>query len=901
MGLVTHKYMVDRMPLDELRRTFAAREHTLEYLVRELRGQARSKTLKSYLIYGPRGSGKTTLVRMLALHLEEDPQLRAAWLPVVFPEESPGLSSLRDLLAAILHTLTESGISGAQDWLARVDAEPEDRASRDLAAAALNELAHAAGRRLVVFVENLNALWARGHEQGLDRQERAALRGLLMAPEPCLMLVGTAVKMFPELERYDEALFQYFLPVPLDRLDDEQVRLLLFRRAEFDGHPDFARQYRVNQDKIRSLTRLTGGNPRLILMLYEIITVGALASIMQTLLSLVDSLTPLLKDVIEHQMTRQQAKVLDALMRAGGTAQPRDLVRPTRLSLNTVTTQLTRLKEMQLLEVQGGGKGRPAYYSTPDRLFSTWYQLRYLRSSHRRIELFVEFLRLWFEEDARCELLRRLVAATADAAGTGVADAPLALEYVAASLQDTAHAGEAQDAAVRRWLDAGCLNEAAFALAEFEGLQEAGRLRYEAGAYSQLGRWAIEHADLPTAMASARAAIDRDPRDYQALMTLGLATDMSGDYQGASEFLGRALQIPSLPLPMRALALSIRGVGKGQCGDLDGAIADYTAVIELPGAPPEQVAGALIDRGIAKGQRGDLDGEIVDYTVAIELPDAPPEQVAAALIDRGITRGRRGDIDGEIADYTAAIELPGALPEQVAWAFVGRGFRRCERGDLDAAIADCTAAIELPGALPEQVARALIDRGRIRHQRNDYGDAITDFSTAIELPNAPAEFVSWARVSRGVCALAAGRMEEATGDFKAVALPPEVTLEARYWAVAALLLVSAKRHESVESITLARTVAEGLANGDRVRFLTGVLRALRTPAMQAHWPGICRALCEGQPPAVAEQLQFLLPVCEVLETGDRSKLDPLPPEQRDFALEVLSGFDSPVANPADHP
>jgi hypothetical protein len=211
---------------------------------------------------------------------------------------------------------------------------------------------------------------------------------------------------FPAIERYDEALFQYFQPVPLDRLDDEQVRQLLFARAAFDKLDGFAERYRVNQDRIRALTRLTGGNPRLAMMLYETITTGSLPTIVQQLQGLVDSLTPLLKDVLDHQMTPQQAKVMDALMRAGGTAQPRDLVASTRLTLNAVNTQLTRLKEMQLLDVLGGGKGRPAYYTVPDRLFSTWYQLRYLRPNRRRIEIFVEFLRVWFEEDARCEYLK---------------------------------------------------------------------------------------------------------------------------------------------------------------------------------------------------------------------------------------------------------------------------------------------------------------------------------------------------------------------------------------------------------------------------------------------------------------------------------------------------------------
>jgi Cdc6-like AAA superfamily ATPase len=59
--------MVDEILTEELRATFAAREHTLDYLVNSLRAQVGAQTLTSYLITGARGSGKTTIVRMLCL------------------------------------------------------------------------------------------------------------------------------------------------------------------------------------------------------------------------------------------------------------------------------------------------------------------------------------------------------------------------------------------------------------------------------------------------------------------------------------------------------------------------------------------------------------------------------------------------------------------------------------------------------------------------------------------------------------------------------------------------------------------------------------------------------------------------------------------------------------------
>ena len=188
--------------------------------------------------------------------------------------------------------------------------------------------------------------------------------------------------------------------MPLDRLTAEQVFELLQRRAEFDGNERFLRDFREQRPKIRAIVHLAGGNPRLILMLYELLSQRQVTTIVQCLRRLVDELTPLLKDEMEN-LPPQQRKIVHALMEKGGTAQPTDLVERTRLPLNAITTQLKRLKDAQIVEVLGGGKGRAANYTVPDKLFAIWYQMRYLNQNRRRIELFVEVLRIWFEAEER--------------------------------------------------------------------------------------------------------------------------------------------------------------------------------------------------------------------------------------------------------------------------------------------------------------------------------------------------------------------------------------------------------------------------------------------------------------------------------------------------------------------
>lgn len=255
---------------------------------------------------------------------------------------------------------------------------------------------------------------------------------------------------------------------------------LLSRRARYDGNAEFEDRYRRERPKVQALSQLAGGNPRLVVMLYEILGQRSIGSVVETLRQLADELTPLLKDIVEHRLAGQQSKILDAIMRAGGTATPADVARSTRLSLNTVTTQLRRLRDAQIVEVRGGGKGRAAYYTVADPLFSVWYQMRYLRPQRRKIEMFVEVLRIWFETEERCDVLRSLIVQGV-AGGKAPREMAVAAEYYAASLAGSPYSSAAEEIAVKNWLAVGDLREAALALAEFrtQGTRQSARAALE--------------------------------------------------------------------------------------------------------------------------------------------------------------------------------------------------------------------------------------------------------------------------------------------------------------------------------------------------------------------------------------------------------------------------------------
>jgi tetratricopeptide (TPR) repeat protein len=766
MSLVANKYTPSEMSEAELDATFAARGHTVDYLLKSLRDQMHSGTLSSFVVTGPRGAGKSTVIRMVALRLTRDPKLSRAWLPVVFPEEQFSVVSLRDFLAAILRELSASGLPDAKAWLEKVEAETNDEQSQQLAVTGLREITRTTRKRLVVFVENLNLLL----EECLDDQMKGTLRRLLMT-DPFMMLIGSSVHVFESLKSYDEAFFNYFGPVPLDRLSAEQVFELLQRRAEFDGNERFLRDFREQRPKIRAIVHLAGGNPRLILMLYELLSQRQVTTIVQCLRRLVDELTPLLKDEMEN-LPPQQRKIVHALMEKGGTAQPTDLVERTRLPLNAITTQLKRLKDAQIVEVLGGGKGRAANYTVPDKLFAIWYQMRYLNQNRRRIELFVEVLRIWFEAEERFATIQSFARLEGGASPSALRDAALTTEYFAASLANTSYASEARDHTVRQWLKAGDYHEAALAHAEFAGLPAPERANLESAAYVLLGRWCADHADLKTALEVLNGVISEAARPAferaAALLERGYCFGTSGDPQRALADFTAVVTLEGVPKEQEANALYNRGVAKGTLGDHQGELADYTAVLALEEASDDAVARALLNRGVVRGKLGDTQGELADYTAVLALEGAPSEQVAKALVNRGVVRGRLGDNQGELADCTAVVTLDGAPKEAVARALLNRGVAKGRLGDHQGELADCTAVVTLDGAPKETVARALLNRGLAKTRLGDNQGALADCTAVVILDGAPKATVVQALVDRGLAKRSLGDTQGALADYTAV-------------------------------------------------------------------------------------------------------------------------------------
>jgi len=109
------------------------------------------------------------------------------------------------------------------------------------------------------------------------------------------LVIAVAPTLFQQLVDYDEPFSNFFEPIVLRELTSEAVEELLRRRAEVEGRQEFLEKFDTLSPKIRTVTHLTGGNPRLFLTLYQIMTEAEITDIADAVTEVLDELTPYLQ------------------------------------------------------------------------------------------------------------------------------------------------------------------------------------------------------------------------------------------------------------------------------------------------------------------------------------------------------------------------------------------------------------------------------------------------------------------------------------------------------------------------------------------------------------------------------------------------------------------------------
>ena len=800
---------------------FVVRNHEFGMVLEVLRGNTESSSCQHILVVGPRGRGKTMLLARVAAEIRTDDELSGRLLPVRFMEESQEISGIADFwLETLFHLARQS--KGLDADLARELRETHaalsgrwrEKSLSDYARAAVLSAADRLGRKLVLMVENLQMLC-----ESVDRDFGWQLRAVLQS-EPQIMLLASATSRFEGLDDVEQPFFELFRIVAVNPLATEDCRRL-WRTVSGDS---------MIGREIRPLEILTGGNPRLLVIVAGFARHRSLRQLMEELVVLIDEHTEYFRGHLEA-LPRSERRVYIAVIDLWQPSTTGEIADRARMDVRVVSTMLGRLVQRGAVISDPAGGNRKRRYSAAERLYSIYYKLRRERDEAVIVRNLIHFMVVFYSENELSAMYGQLFveAAESPAIREGIERAMVEVPEFVSSISQALVV--IHDETVDRLGANGVPNDLRANAAQ--------ALFNEAVTRNQRGdfRGAIERYDAVIRRFSTSDVQELEVQVLlaRALVDKGITLFQSGEPRAAIESYDDVLQrigfdrAPELQIET-ARALSSKGVAHGQLGMLEAAIAIYDEVIERFGtdqtpAMRVQVVRALVNKGSMQSQLGDFRIAIATYDEAIERfgeSDALQllKPVARSLCNKGAALAALGDNVAAIAAFDDAIDRFGGteapeLWEEVARALSNLGDVQAQEGNRTAAMTAYDSVIGRFGAsdTPElrlSVAMALFGRGVTQAELGQESEALL---TCEELERKLGAMTGTARANfawrvmwvRAAALIAQNRRRAAMGAFRAAyaAFPPgnDAITHWMLGLVRALIAIDAPEYEIIEILS----------------------------------------------------------------------------------------------------
>ena len=391
--------------------SFVARQRTLDFFLKQLRLVPASGAARHHLIVAPRGFGKTSLLRRIAIGVRTDEQLNTNFIALRFREEQHNVISLDVFWRNCLQSLAEAreDEEASPDEIAALDAAWGTHAPRQAltqeeqdgepAWQVLRTYCEQLQRRPLLLIDNLDKLL-----EGLSSHHQWGLRKRLQSDDGPVLIA--AASSYPSATHDQAAAFyEFFRIYPLDKLNDQEVFACLRNLAVHRGPAGQPVLTLLDKDpgRVVALNTMAGGNPRTLSVLYSVLESHMSADVLSQLSAMLDTFTGWYQARTE-ELPIQARAVFDALALNWDPMTAAALGLATGLDTPIVSSQLTRLEKAGYVEpvaLSKRGKGRSGY-QVSERFFNIWYLMRNgPRRARQSIFFLTKFLQSCFSSAER--------------------------------------------------------------------------------------------------------------------------------------------------------------------------------------------------------------------------------------------------------------------------------------------------------------------------------------------------------------------------------------------------------------------------------------------------------------------------------------------------------------------
>lgn len=743
MGISAQTFNPHRTPIEQLIGMTVGREDLVEGILEALRGASEGGALPQWLVTGQRGMGKTHLLLYLFHKVRSEDFLRKHWVTVHLREEEywkthSAATFVRLLVQRLAAQEAQTGGEAPSQLVAAATellTMPSDQEMFNRARAALDKFARTTGRRILIGAENLDALFRQFQNPVVEGR---MLRDILQHGSISLLGTSITTELGSDLEGRKNPLYRLFRIEPLSRFTLEQQRMQLRRLA--DAEEDEAARSRVvsflreRESSLRVIHRLSGGNPRLGVILFGVIAgpEGMLQSI-DLLHSLLDINTPYFQDRIKD-LAPLERPLAAAFCEAETTLTGAEAARMTGQDRNMVYSLLARLRRAGFIEAvewnaRPGRRGN--HYQVAEDLLRMWWQFRFDQQS--LVKKVVEFLavvysrkelegirstyRKWVDSPSGCDFDSSLV-------NTGLSYTNAALELhgsdhfvtMTAEMETTEITQEGQTTAKRR-------GRSAKTEARKDSMKKVQSL-------VATGVELLENGRGPEAEVTFQEALKLEPRHSGLWSNLGVACLMQEKFDEAVAALRKAVELES----EQSMIWHNLGMAYGLLDRHDETEVALQIATELESARGE----TWYNLGISRQKQSKHNEAEIAFIKATELM---PEDTKAWVNLGGVCLFQHKFNDAADAFRQATQIDPKSSP---AWSNLGAVLAIMERhSEAELALGK---AIELD---PEE-ASPWFNLGVTLAALNRHEEAVAAFRRSVDLE--PADPTNWGRLAEAIMA-----------------------------------------------------------------------------------------------------------------------------------------------------
>lgn len=375
---------------EKLEQMLVGREQIVNTLVETQLQKGPGGLPSQFLVIGPRGSGKTHMLRIVYDRLSKNSRYMQAHEIAYMVEDETGIGSYFDLLQRIIEALKRwSDDRRKIDFLNEQVEHLKGLHPRDWTKEAENILLRYLDKKnLLILIENFDNVM-RGMDYKDDIKELARLRDFIQQHNQ-IAFIATSQSLINTLSDDGNPLYGFFNVIQLKRLNLDESIEFVKKVALSENNDELLEFLETTEGKghLEAIHEFTKGNHRLLLVFFDFLKAEFRSNLSEVFLRSIDDLKPYYDSFI-RSLAPQQQKIVQYLSLQRNPQKGADIGRNCFLDKSTMSKQLSELQRLGYIIIVNE-KGRDKYYEISEPLLRMCFEINEDRNGI--IKLFVNFL-----------------------------------------------------------------------------------------------------------------------------------------------------------------------------------------------------------------------------------------------------------------------------------------------------------------------------------------------------------------------------------------------------------------------------------------------------------------------------------------------------------------------------